>query len=115
MNDVTPSNYVSQLNQLESGIAGFRFSGQNLAQILSTSSPFSPINMIFYAIGVWFIINTIMGGISLMTSAGEPAKIGAAKSKITNSIIGFLVAFSAYWIVSLIGTVLGLGTVGNFQ
>lgn len=113
MNDVKPSNWISQITQLEDGVAGFRFSGQNIAQVLAPG-PFSLINLIFYAIGAFFLLNTVTGGISLMTSAGDPGKINEAKGKITNSIIGFLVAFAAYWIVQLITAIFTPGGRGIF-
>lgn len=112
MDDIAPSQFSQELNNLETNIVGFNFAGENLAQVLSTSSPFSPVNLLFYAIGAWFLINTVLAGINLMTSGGEPAKVNSSKTRITNSIIGILVAVTAYWVVRIIGLALGLSSSG---
>jgi hypothetical protein len=49
------------------------------------------------------LIFIILGGIQWITSGGDKTKLQAARSKLTWSIIGLVIAFSAFFIVALIG------------
>jgi hypothetical protein len=49
------------------------------------------------------LIFIVLGGIQWITSEGDKTKLDAARKKLTWSIIGLLVAFSAFFIVSLLG------------
>jgi hypothetical protein len=102
------------LTQIESNIPGFKFAGANLATLINNST--GPIQLIFYGIGLFLLINIVSAGISLMTAGGDPGKVKAAHSKITNSLIGLLLALSAYWIVKIVAVLLGLpGIAGTFK
>lgn len=43
-----------------------------------------------------------------MLSGGDPKKAAAAKSIISTAIMGIIIIFAAYWIVQLVGRILGL-------
>ena len=43
-----------------------------------------------------------------MLSGGDPKATESAKQKITNAVIGFVIIFVAYWLVQLLGMVLGI-------
>lgn len=45
----------------------------------------------------------IFGGIKWITSGGDKSKVDSARKTIIYAIIGLIVAFSAYFIVSLVG------------
>jgi hypothetical protein len=49
------------------------------------------------------LIFIIIGGIQWITSGGDKTKLQAARSKLTWSVIGLVVAFSAFFIIALIG------------
>lgn len=66
------------------------------------------IPWIFTAAGMLLLVYLIFGGIQLMLSAGDPKNAQAAKSHITNALIGFIIVFIAYWAVQLVGQILGL-------
>ena len=59
------------------------------------------------------MIYLILGGFQYMTSRGEPKATEAAKGKITNALIGFLIVFASYWMVQIIGFVLGIDAITN--
>lgn len=64
--------------------------------------------LFFFVAGALLAIYLVKGGIDLMTSGGDPKKVAGAKSTITNALIGMIIVFSAYWIVQIVGIVLGL-------
>ncbi len=88
--------------------AGFAFSGAGLGEIIGKS-----LTYIFAAAGIGLLLMIISSGFSLMTSAGDPKKAGAGKSRLTNAIVGFLLIFAAFWIVQILGTILGWESIGN--
>jgi hypothetical protein len=51
------------------------------------------------------LIYLVLGGIQWITSGGDKTKLQAARSKFTWAIIGLVVAFSAFAIVTLLGFV----------
>ncbi len=75
----------------------------SIGTIISAAIPW-----IFTIAGMLLLIYLIFGGLQLMFSQGDPKAAGAAKSHITNALVGFIIIFAAYWIVQLIGTVLYL-------
>ena len=58
--------------------------------------------------GIILILNIIISGYQLMTSAGEPKVMQVAKGKITTSIIGVMIIFVSFWLVSIILKFFGL-------
>jgi len=68
------------------------------------------IPYIIGAAGIVLLLSLIMGGIGLMTSGGDPKKTEASKQKITNSLIGIIIVFASFWIVQIVGSILGVET-----
>lgn len=68
------------------------------------------INIAFVLSGLILLFFFILGGIGLIGSAGgsDPQKSEQAKKTITSAIIGFVIVFASYWIVKLIGGLLGI-------
>lgn len=64
----------------------------------------------FVLAGLILLFYFILGGIALMSSAGksDPKATEQARATITSAVIGFVVVFTAYWIVQLIGKLLGI-------
>ena len=60
-------------------------------------------------IGVLALIAFIFGGITWMTSGGESAKIQKGKNMMIWAVMGIVIIFSAYAILSFIFTTLGAG------
>lgn len=84
------------------GPADFKFGGDNIGYILGQA-----LSYVFAAAGIGLLLMIISSGFSLMMSAGDAKKLAAGKATLTNSIIGFLLIFAAFWIVQIMGIVLG--------
>jgi len=105
--DLAPGAFSGgTLNGIESGISGFNFAGKNVADLFGGTLGLNAI--IFFFAGFALLIYLILGGIQMMTSAGSPDAAAAGKSKITNALIGFVIIFTAFWIVQILGSVFGL-------
>jgi hypothetical protein len=68
------------------------------------------LNGAFVLSGLILLFFFILGGIGMISSAGEsdPQKAEQAKKTITSALIGFVIVFTSYWIVKLISTLLGI-------
>lgn len=90
-----------------SGAAAGVFGGSDLTGISKLVSLF--LQGAFVLAGVILLFYFILGGIGMIGSAGknDPKSLEQAKQTITTAIIGFIVVFTAYWIVKLIGTLIG--------
>lgn len=66
------------------------------------------IPYIFGAAGILLFLYLIWGGFSYMTSQGDPKATEAARKRITYAIVGFVIVFTAYWLVQILGFTLGI-------
>ncbi len=66
------------------------------------------IPYIFGIAGVGLLIMIIFSGFTLMTSAGDAKKMEQGKSQLTFAIVGFIIIFSAFWIVQFAGIAFGI-------
>jgi hypothetical protein len=62
--------------------------------------------------GMGLLIMLILGGIGLMTAAGDPKKMEASQGRITMALVGFLIIFISYFIAQLLGIMLGVNLLG---
>ena len=100
-------DYIYRHDFLEKG--SFSVDGSTtIGDIISSLYPY-----IFFAAGVLLLLYLIYGGIHFMISAGDPKGTQEAKGKITNAFFGFLIVFTAYWVVRIIGLVFGLDSFGS--
>jgi len=95
-------------NNLEGSIPGFRFAGGNISDIVNYLIP-----RIFIFAGLLLLLYLIYGGFHFIISMGDPKGMQEARGKITNALVGFLVVFLAYWIVIILGRILGIDTFGG--
>jgi hypothetical protein len=95
------------------GQTGFVFASCGSGPCTVTDIIARLIPYFFAAAGVLLLIYLLYGGISLMTAAGEPKKVEGAKGIITGALIGFGLVFTAYWLVYIVGRILGLGDVAS--
>lgn len=89
------------------GQPNFKFSIWNnggVGQIITAVLPY-----IFYAAGIALLVYLVSGGLQLMLSRGDPKAVQTAQGKITTSIIGFVIIFTAYWLTQILGDMLGIG------
>jgi hypothetical protein len=63
---------------------------------------------IFYAAGIALLVYMIIGGFQLMFSRGDAKAMQGAQAKITNAAIGFVIVIVAFFIVQLVGQLLGI-------
>lgn len=63
---------------------------------------------IFYAAGIALLIYLIIGGFQMMLSRGDPKAMQGAQAKITNALIGFVIIIIAFFVVQLLGQLLGI-------
>lgn len=81
--------------------------GTDLGNIISKLLPY-----IFPLAGIVLLLYLLFAGFQFLTSAGDPKKVEQAKERLTSALIGFAIVFAAYWIVQIVGIVLGLGSTG---
>lgn len=64
--------------------------------------------------GIILLFILIGGGIAIISGAGksDPKTVEMGKKAATSALIGFIVVFSAYWIVKLIEGITGLNLLG---
>lgn len=61
------------------------------------------------------IIFLIWGGIKWITSGGDKAKVDSARGTIIAAVVGLIIAFAAYFIISIVLSLFGLGTINSLQ
>lgn len=91
-------NYSGLINQ-----TGLKIDFTDIGSIVNILLPY-----IFYGSGIALLIYLVFGGFQLMLSQGDPKAIEGAKNKITGAVIGFVIIFVAYWLVLLVGKLLGI-------
>jgi len=60
---------------------------------------------VYVIAGVIIFFFILLGGFTIITSAGNPEKQKAGGQILTGALVGFAVIFGAYWIVQLIGLI----------
>ena len=63
---------------------------------------------VYVVAGLSLLIMLILGGITLMTAAGNPDKAKAGYGKIMAGLIGFLIIFISYFVLQIIEVMLGV-------
>lgn len=81
----------------------FLVGNTTIGSIVSAAIPW-----IFTIAGMLLLVYLIFGGLQLMLAQGDPKNTQAAKSHITNALVGFIIVFLAYFIVQLVGSILYL-------
>lgn len=71
------------------------------------------IPVLFTLAGLVLLLYLLWGGFSLMLSRGDPKAMEAAKEKLTNAVIGFVIIFVAFWLVQLLEVVFGIKQFGE--
>ena len=71
------------------------------------------LNILLIAAVVLALFFLIYGGIRWILSGGDKAKVETARQTIVAAIIGLIVAFLAYFIVNIILSVFGLGSIND--
>lgn len=82
---------------------GFTLKSKTIGDIISMILPY-----VFVISGLILLFMLILGGIQLMTSAGDPDKTKAGFGRITHALIGFLIIFIAYFVSQIVQVMLGV-------
>ncbi len=72
------------------------------------------INWVFWGLIVLAVVMTLVGGYQYAVSSGDPEKVGKANKTLLYAAIAAAVAICAWGVPSLIGSILGAGTLGTF-
>lgn len=64
--------------------------------------------------GIIVVFLFIAGGFGMIMGAGKdnPEQAEKGKKAITSAIIGFIIIFTAYWIVQIVGKITGVNILG---
>ncbi|MFA6814369.1 MAG: hypothetical protein WCR60_02365 [Patescibacteria group bacterium] len=84
-------------------------SGQRLSRVFDT--PSSMVNLlvrvIFVGVGLILFVMVVVSGLTMIAGGTSDSK-DKAKTTLTSALIGFLVIFSAYWIIQIIQVFTGI-------
>lgn len=71
------------------------------------------INGSLVVAGVIILFFLIAAGIGMISGAGQddPQKMEQAKKTATSALIGFVIVFASYWIVQLLGEIIGINNI----
>jgi len=75
----------------------------NLGSVITGALPY-----VLVIAGLSLLIMLILGGVTLMTAAGDPAKSKSGYGYITAGLIGFLIIFVAYFVVQIVQVIFGI-------
>lgn len=96
------SSYLQELQDIAT--PKFKASdNKTLSDVVGAIIPY-----VFFFAGLSLLIYFTFAGFNLMNSGGDPQKVKAAQAKMTTAILGFIIVFSAFWIVQFAGLFLGL-------
>lgn len=65
--------------------------------------------------GLAFLIYFIVGGLKWITAGGDKAKVTEAQTQITQALVGLIIIVVSYFLVGIIGSVLGLNILNPFK
>jgi hypothetical protein len=58
--------------------------------------------------GLFFLFYAIMGGVNWITAGGDSGKIEKARNQIVQGVIGMVVIVSAYLVIGVVGSIIGI-------
>lgn len=90
------------LKNLAVSINGIASSDVDIPSKSGTDIVNGVLNVTFFILGAVAVIMIIISGYHYLTSAGDPGKAKKAMSTLLYSVIGLVVAISAYVIVSFV-------------
>ena len=75
----------------------------DVGSVISRALPY-----ILVVAGLSLLVMLILGGVTLMTAAGNPAKSKQGYGYISAGLIGFVIIFVAYFVVQIVQVVFGV-------
>lgn len=64
---------------------------------------------------IFFTIQIILSGFSMMSSQGDPKELESAKKRLTNNVLGLAIIVLAYGLGALIASLLGMNSIFSLQ
>lgn len=77
---------------------------KSFGDIISVLLPY----LIVFA-GLGFFLAMVYSGFNYLTSAGDPKKIEGAKGCLVNSLTGFIIVLTSYFLIRILDYIFGLG------
>lgn len=74
-----------------------------IGDVLNRAIPF-----VFAIAGIGLLVILLSAGFGFLTSAGDAKKLETAQQRLTYAVVGFLIIFTAYWLVQIAGRIFGL-------
>lgn len=71
------------------------------------------ITLAFTLAGLLFLAYFLIGGLQWITSGGDPKNVAAARSRITNAFVGFILVVASYAIILIVEKVFGINIVSG--
>src|SRR4030043_158737 len=62
----------------------------------------------FFAAGLFFFIQVLVGGLSWINAGGDPKAMDSARSRITNAVIGLVIVAASFGIALIVTSALGI-------
>ena len=72
-----------------------------------SGTSFSIINLLIFAAGIAFFVNTVIAGWNYMFSSGDPKKASVASTRLLNGFVGLIIVLGSFLIVRLVSSVIG--------
>lgn len=76
---------------------------ENVGQLISKWLP-----NVYILAGLILFFFILLGGFSIISSAGNQEKLKQGSKTLTSALIGFVILFASYWIIQLIQVVTGI-------
>jgi hypothetical protein len=98
-------DWDSCLKPVNSGVSG---STERIASLQCVQVVYSNLgNALFVFAGVVAVFFIMWSGIQFLTSAGDPVRVGKARSSFTYALIGLIIVVMSYLIIQVVARVTG--------
>jgi len=75
---------------------------------LLTNGGINLIDLIFFFIGLVFLVNILLAAYEFISCGGDPKKVQAASTRLINGIVGVLIALASFIIIRVVTEILGI-------
>ncbi|HEY4694478.1 MAG TPA: hypothetical protein VIH52_00775 [Candidatus Nanoarchaeia archaeon] len=75
----------------------------------------SLLTLAFFVAGLAFLAMLVLGGIQWISAGGDAKALDAARTRITNAVVGLVIVVAAYALTAIVEQVFGISIVGGFN
>lgn len=108
---VAPVYAQNTINLTPGGGSEKQFGG--LTNLTATSIISGAIGLVMLVVALVFFFMLVLGGLKWVMSGGDQKAVEAARSQITNALIGLAIVFAAWAIMRLIAIVFGVDIING--